>query len=463
KTDDAGATWKKTSESNDFMTGHSGTYGWVFGQIRVHPADEDTIFSMGLGLNVSRDSGKTLTRFPTNNVHGDHHGLWIDPKTPDVVYNANDGGFYQTEDSGKTWKFAVTTGGSQFYNVVVDNSTPAWVYGSIQDIGSRRGKLDLSQGRDKIAVVDFENAPGGEGSNQAIDPRNPNIVYSHGFYGNFTREDLGVPPPPRGRRGGAGAAADNPPAPPGPQRSTNIRPKEEGLRAQWMAPVIVSPHDPNTVYLGYQYVFRSTNRGDAWEKISADLTGNDPKQMLPKSSGEIPYQTISALTESPRVKGLMYAGTDDGRLHVTSDAGKTWRDLTPNVPTKKWYSRVVPSQHDDQTVYITQRGREDDDFAVYAYRSTDGGKTFTSIAANLPAGPVNVIRESPRDPNVLFLGTDFGAFASTDGGKRWNVLGGNLPSTQVSDLAYQGRDNVIVISTYGRGMWVLDALKLTTR
>jgi len=227
-----------------------------------------------------------------------------------------------------------------------------------------------------------------------------------------------------------------------------------------MAPVVLSPHDPNTVYLGYQSVFRSTNRGDSWEKISPDLTANDPSQMLPKSSSEIPYQTITALEESPRVKGLIYAGTDDGKLHVSPDAGKTWTDLTSRVPTKKWYSRVIPSRHADQTVYVTQRGREDDDFAPYIYKSTDGGKSFTSLAANLPAGPVNVVREDPKDPNTLYVGTDFGAFMSTDGGKRWQVLGGNLPSTQVSDIAYQERDNVIVISTYGRGIWALDAQRL---
>jgi photosystem II stability/assembly factor-like uncharacterized protein len=227
-----------------------------------------------------------------------------------------------------------------------------------------------------------------------------------------------------------------------------------------MAPVVLSPHDPNTVYLGYQFVFRSTNRGDAWEKISPDLTANDPKQMLPRSSNEIPYQTITALEESPRVKGLLYAGTDDGKLHVTADAGKTWTELSKSVPSSKWYSRVVPSMHADDTVYITQRGREDDDFAAYIYKSTDRGKTFTSIAANIPAGPVNVIREDPTNPNVLYVGTDFGAFITTDGGKQWQVLGGNLPSTQVSDLVYHARDKVIVISTYGRGIYVLDASRL---
>ena len=467
RTDDAGASWRKVSESNEFMTRHSGTYGWVFGQVRVHPTDENTVFTMGLGLNVSTDGGKTFATFANSRtIHSDHHGLWIDPANPAIVYSANDGGFYSTEDAGKTWTFAVSAGGAQFYNIALDQSSPVWAYGSIQDIGSRRGIVDLRQGRDKIPAVDWENAPGGEGSHHAIDPKSPNVVYSHGFYGNFTRVDLSIAAPQRGRRGGGNPPpagqppAGQPPAPAGPQRTTDIRPKEEGLRAQWMAPVVLSPHDPNTLYLGYQYVFRSTNRGDAWEKLSPDLTSNDPAQMLLRSSSEIPYQTITALEESPRVKGLIYAGTDDGKLHVTADAGKTWTDLTARVPTRNWYSRVVPSQHADNTVYITQRGREDDDFAPYIYKSTDGGKTFTSIAANIPAGPVNVIREDPRNADVLYAATDFGAFITTDGGKSWQVLGGNLPSTQVSDLVYHARDNVIVISTYGRGVWVMDAQRV---
>jgi photosystem II stability/assembly factor-like uncharacterized protein len=463
RTDDGGATWKKVSESNEFMTRHSGTYGWVFGQVRVDPTDENTVFTMGLGLNVSKDGGKTFATFANSRtIHSDHHGLWIDPKNTRIIYSVNDGGFYQTADGGATWKFAVSAGGSQFYNVTLDNSSPVWAYGSIQDIGSQRGKVDLSGGRDKIPAVDWESAPGGEGSFQAVDPRNPNIVYSHGFYGNFTRTDLSVPAPQRGRRGGSGAQQppQAPPATDAPRRTTNIRPKEEGLRAQWMAPVVLSPHDPSTVYVGYQFVFRSTNRGDAWEKISPDLTANDPRQMLPRSSSEIPYQTITALEESPRVKGLIYAGTDDGKLHVTTDAGKTWTELSSRVPSSKWYSRVVPSQHADSTVYVTQRGREDDDFAAYIYKSVDGGKTFTSIVGNIPAGPVNVIREDPTNPNILYVGTDFGAFISSDGGKAWQVLGGNLPSTQVSDLAVHPRDDVIVISTYGRGMWAMDALRV---
>jgi hypothetical protein len=226
-----------------------------------------------------------------------------------------------------------------------------------------------------------------------------------------------------------------------------------------MAPIIISPHDSSTIHAGYQFVFRSTDRGGTWERISGDLTNNDPARMLLRSSSAIPYQTITALAESPRRRGVLYAGTDDGRLHVTLN-GREWINLSANVPTSRWYSRVVPSQHDDATVYIAQRGREDDDFGVYVYKSTDYGKTFTSLAANLPAGPVNVIREDPEDPNTLYLGTDFGAFVSVDGGRSWQVLGGGLPSTQVSDLQYHPRDHVIVISTYGRGMFALDAAAL---
>jgi photosystem II stability/assembly factor-like uncharacterized protein len=458
RSDDKGKTWRRVSENNDFMMQHSGTYGWVFGQIRVDPADENTIYTLGLNLNVSHDGGKTFSSL--RGMHGDHHGLWIDHTNSSVLYNVNDGGFYKSSDAGRTWKFAVSAGGSQFYNVALDTSTPAWAYGSIQDVGSKRGRLDLTSGRDTIPAVEWQDAPGGEGSHQAIDPENPNIVYSHGFYGNFTREDVAVsraPVQPGTESAGRGRGRGVRPG------VTPIRPQPVGeaeLRAQWMAPIIVSPHDPATIYAGFQYVFKSTNRGEAWEKISPDLSSNDPSHMLLKSSNAIPYQSIVALAESPKLKGLIYAGTDDGRLHVTRDGGGSWTDLTAALPTKKWISRVVPSEHAEATVYVTQRGREDDDFGVYVYRSTDFGKTFTSLASNIPAGSVNVIREDPVEPSTLYVGADFGAFVTRDGGRLWQVLGGNLPSVQVSDLQYQRRDNVIVISTYGRGMWAMDAMRV---
>jgi photosystem II stability/assembly factor-like uncharacterized protein len=462
RSDDKGLNWKKVTENNDFMMGHSGTYGWVFGQIRVDPTNENTIYTLGLSLNVSRDGGKTFTEL--RGMHGDHHGLWIDPKNASILFNTNDGGVYHSQDGGKTWTYDVAAGGIQFYNVTLDNSTPFWAYGSIQDYGSRRGQVDLGKGRDSIPAQAWVNAPGGEGSHHAIDPSNDNIVYSHGFYGNFTREDMSQRGDGRGR-GAPGGQGQGQEQAPGRGRGragvTNIRPPAPDggpeLRAQWMAPVITSQHNPSTVYAGFQFVFRSTDRGDTWERISPDLSSNDESQMLLKSSSAIPYQTIVALAESPKNPAVLYAGTDDGKLHVTMDGGKNWTELTSAVPVRKWVSRIVPSRHVDGTIYVTERGREDDDFAPYIYKSTDNGKTFTSIAANIPAGPVNVIREDPVDPNLLYAGTDFGAFVSANGGREWRVLGGNLPSTQVSDLQVHPRDHVIVISTYGRGMWAMDA------
>jgi photosystem II stability/assembly factor-like uncharacterized protein len=463
RSDDKARTWRKITENNDFMTGHSGTYGWVFGQIRVDPADENTIYTLGLALNVSRDAGKTFTSL--GGMHGDHHGLWIDPKNPGTLVNANDGGIYQSKDAGKTWTYAASAGGVQFYNVTLDNGSPVRAYGSVQDYGSRRGIVDASQGRDRIPATAWSNAPGGEGSHHAIDPSNDNVIYSHGFYGNFTREDLAAQAAARGREGGGQGQGQGQGGGRGRGRPgvTNIRPPADAgddLRAQWMAPVIASVHDPATIYVAYQYVFRSRNRGDAWERISPDLSANDPARMLLKSSSAIPYQTIVALAESPQQADVLYAGTDDGRVHVTRDGGKTWTESTAALPARKWISRITPSRHKEGTIYLTQRGREDDDFAPYVYRSTDGGRTFTSIAANVPAGPVNVIREDPADANRLYIGTDFGAFVSSDGGREWQVLGGNLPSTQVSDLQIHPREHLIVISTYGRGMWAMDARRV---
>jgi photosystem II stability/assembly factor-like uncharacterized protein len=473
RSDDAGKTWVKTSENNNYMINHSGTYGWVFGQIRVDPTDENVIYTMGLGLNISRDGGRTFSQI--GGTHGDHHGLWIDPANPKILYSANDGGVYLTETGGVApepppapagataagggnqgrgrggagaWRFAVSVSATQFYNVELDTASPFHAYGSIQDVGSRRATVELGPDR-RVTPQAFENAPGGEGSNHAVDPNNPNIVYSHGFYGNFTRTDLGQTA--QGGRGGRGGAS-----------ATSIQPTDPDaeLRAQWMAPFFISPHNSQIVYAGYQFLFRSKDRGDSWEKISKDLTNNNAAEMLLKNSTAIPYQTIVTITESPKKQGLFYVGTDDGRIHTTIDDGKEWIELTTRIPSRKWISRIVASQHAEGTLYIAQRGREDDDFAPYLYKSTDFGKTFKSIAANLPAGSINVIREDPRSANVLYVGTDIGVFVSTDGGTKWSVLGGNLPSVQVSDLQFHKRENVLVISTYGRGMFVMDVAKL---
>ncbi|MEA3422006.1 MAG: hypothetical protein U9Q97_10070, partial [Acidobacteriota bacterium] len=198
--------------------------------------------------------------------------------------------------------------------------------------------------------------------------------------------------------------------------------------------------------------FRSRDRGDTWEKISPNLTYNNKDEL-----GDIPYQTIFSISESSLKFGLIYVGTDDGRVHVTKDGGKNWKEIMTGLPYKKWVSRIVASAFDLGTVYMTQNGKRDDDFAAYVWKSTDYGKTWVDISANIPLGPVNVIREDPVDRNILYVGTDLSVYVSKDGGKNWDVLGGNLPSTYVHDLIIHPRDNIIVIATHGRGMWAMDA------
>jgi photosystem II stability/assembly factor-like uncharacterized protein len=440
RSDDKGGTWAQVSgltpEQKTFMGRSSNTYGWVFGQIRVDPSDPNTVYTMGLSLNVSYDGGKTFKRLQT--AGGDHHGLWIDPDNSNYLINVFDQGFAISYDRGATWKDSrLTLPLAQFFNISYDMDTPFRVYGSMQDHGSFRGAVDLSRGRNQIPTVDFDGAPGGEGSTHAIDPLDPNIVFSSGFYGTLSRSDLSKP---RGN----------------PLRSKDLLPgrfpDEPRLRGEWLAPTILSPHNSAIVYHGMQSLMMSRDHGDTWETISPDLTYNTPSE-----KGDIPYHTIFTIAESPLRAGLIYVGTDDGKVHVTRDRGKNWTEIMAGLPYQKWVSRIVASAYDIGTVYMTQNGKRDDDFTPYVWKSTDVGKTWTSIAANIPVGPVNVIREDPADKKILYVGTDTGVYVTTDGGKSWATIGSNLPAAYVHDLIIHPRDNVIVIATHGRGMWVVDA------
>ncbi len=439
---DGGASWKQVSgltpEQKEFMENHSGTYGWVFGQIRVDPNDPERVYIMGVPFSVSTDGGKTFNY--VRSPGGDNHALWIDPDNSNYLLKGFDQGVAVSYDKGKSWRyFQDGIPVCQFFNINYDMGTPFKVYGSMQDHGSFRAPVDLSRGRDKIPVQKFENAPGGEGSNHAIDPTNPNIVYSAGFYGTIMRSEY-----------------DKPGEYPGYPSTKSLLPalyeNEPPLRGQWLAPFILSPHNPDIVFHGMQYVFRSLDRGGTWERISPDLTTNDPA-----TRGDIRYQTLFTISESPIKYGLIYAGTDDGRLWLTRDGGKAWQEITAGLAPGKWMSRVVASAYKLGTVYLTQNGKRDDDFTPYIWKSTDYGKTWTSIAAGIPVGPVNVIREDPVSENILYVGTDMGVYVTTDGGKTWTVLGGNLPTAYVHDLIIHPRDNIVVIATHGRGMWVLDA------
>jgi photosystem II stability/assembly factor-like uncharacterized protein len=442
RSDDGGGSWKQVSgltpEQKTYMERHSGTYGWVFGQIRVDPNDENTVYILGVPFSVSTDGGKTFARLRGPGV--DHHALWIDPDNSNYLLKGFDQGVAVSYDKGKNWRyFQKEIPVCQFFNVNYDMGTPFKVYGSMQDHGSFRGKVDLSQGRDRIQPQEFERAPGGEGSNHAVDPTNPNIVYSAGFYGMITRSEY-----------------DKPGAFPGSPSSKSLLPRlyenEPPLRGQWLAPFILSPQNPNIVYHGMQFVFRSLDRGDTWEKISSDLTTNDPA-----TRGDIRYQTLFTISESPLRYGLVYAGTDDGRLWITKDDGKAWQEITAGLAPGKWMSRVVASAYKLGTVYLTQNGKRDDDFTPYVWKSTDFGKTWVSLAKGIPVGPVNVLREDPVNENILYVGTDMGVYVTLDGGKTWMALGANLPTSYVHDLIIHPRDNVIVIATHGRGMWALDA------
>jgi photosystem II stability/assembly factor-like uncharacterized protein len=438
RSDDKGEHWRQVSgltpDQKTFMEGSSNTYGWVFGQVRVDPSDPNTVYTMGLGLNVSHDGGATFKNLDTPG--GDHHGIWIDPQNSNYLINVFDQGFAISYDRGKTWKDSSRTlPVCQFFNVGYDMDTPFHVFGSMQDHGSFRGTVDLSAGRDRLRPVEFERAPGGEGSTHAIDPTNPNIVFSSGFYGTLTRSDLSKP----GRAG----SKDLLPA---------RYPDEGALRGEWLAPTMISPHNPHIVYHGMQYLMMSRDQGETWEVISPDLTFGTAAE-----KGDIPYHTIFAISESPLRFGLIYVGTDDGRAHVTRDGGRTWTDIGAGAAPRKWVSRLAASAFDLGTVYMTQNGKREDDFTPYVWKSVDYGKTWSSLAAGIPLGPVNVIREDPIDAKILYVGTDTGVYVTTDGGKTWSVLGSGLPSTYVHDLIIHPRDNMVVIATHGRGMWALDA------
>lgn len=445
RTDDKGETWRKVSPDNRYMEGFGGTYGWVFGQIRVDPSNENTVYIMGLRLAKSTDGGKTFETLYFPGLHGDHHGLWIDPQDSEYLVNVNDGGVNISYDGGMTWRdFHTHHPLVQFYNVAYDMEKPFNVYGSVQDHGTYKGNVDHNrprQRRERRRETRWEPAPGGEGTHIAVDPTNSKLVYSSSFYGRLMRSEYKN----------------------GMWESKNILPQvpegEPPLRGQWMAATMLSPHNPNVVYHGMQYLFRSMDKGETWERISPDLSYNNPQQQgrLPFA---IPFASITALSESPFRFGLIYVGTDDGRVHITRNGGDTWTEIIESLPFNKHVSRIVASQYDQGTVYLTLNGRRDDDFTDYIYKSTDFGKTWVDISGNIPGGPVNVIREDPKKKDILYVGTDLGVYVTVDGGNKWHVLANGIPVCFVWDLIIHPRDNTLVIATNGRGMYVIDDVSL---
>jgi photosystem II stability/assembly factor-like uncharacterized protein len=443
RSDDGGETWRKVNNANPRPM--------YFSQVKIDPNDPEVVYLGGVDLHQTTDGGKTMNTQAASRIHSDHHAIWVNPANSNHVLIGNDGGLAVSYDMSKTWVFLPNLPVGLFYHVSVDMATPYNVCGGMQDNYNWCGPSAV-RGSAGIANHHWATLQGGDGFVVLQDPTDYRIAFSESQDGNIVRVDRVT-----------GETMSVRPVPP---------PGEPPYRWHWDTPLVQSPHDPKVIFAAANKVFRSGDRGLSWTVLSQDLTSGanrdeivtmgvkNSETRIARNDGIRDWPSIVSFAESPKKAGLLYAGTDDGKLHVTRDGGKTWTELTGNVPTRRWYSRVVPSQHAEGTVYVTQRGREDDDFGVYVYKSTDFGKTFTSLAANIPAGSVNVIREDPSSASVLYLGNDFGAFVSRNGGQAWQVLGGGLPSQQVSDIAYQPRDNIIVISTYGRGMYALDALKI---
>ncbi len=433
---DHGDSWIQVSENTRYMRGLSATYGWVFGQVRADPQDADKVYVMGLALNVSEDGGKSFRRL--GGMHGDHHALWIDPENPDYLVNGNDGGLAVSYDGGKHWRTTTETlPAVQFYNIGVDMSDPFRMYGSIQDHGSRVGTVAQGGRRNRAGKgsLEWSWAPGGEASYHAADPTNPDVLYSEGFYGSIQRSALES----RERT----------------RLPLEAPAGEPDLRGQWLAPFILSPHNPRIVYHGMNRLMRSMHMGEGFESISPDLTGNDPDRL-----GDIQYQTISSLSESAFAFGELYVGTDDGHLQVSLDSGANWIDRSGGLTPDRWVSRVVASAHQEGVVYVAQNGKRNDDFEAYLWRSADRGKSWQAIHSGIPGGPINVIHEDPKVSGLLYVGTDLGVYVSEDDGQQWNALGSDLPHCYVHDLVVHPRDSVLIAATHGRGVWSLDVATL---
>jgi photosystem II stability/assembly factor-like uncharacterized protein len=443
KSADAGESFSKASVEDDKLERFAGTYGWVFGQIRVDPTNADVVYILGVPLAKSIDGGKTFNVMraekSSERTHGDHHALWIDPTDPNYLVNGNDGGVVVTSDGGKNWNnFFDVIPTTQFYNISYDMKDPYNVIGSVQDEGSFMASVKNTFGIKDTTILRWRSAPGGEGTIHAVDRNDPDLIYSSTFYGRLTRSRLMKDSTSR----------------------KDIYPKkaddEEVHRGEWLAYTLMSPHDNNTIYHGFQYLFKSTDQGETWKRISGDLTYNN-KEKMGRTPYAINHQAITALDESPLTKGMLYAGTDDGRVWITVNDGNEWKEITKGLPENVHVSRLVASKYNANTIYVSLSDRREDNIRPHIYRSTNNGTTWTALVTDLPHSPVNVIREDPVSPNILYCGTDMGVYVSRDKGRSWQSIQGNLPaSVSVNDLFVHPRDLNIVIATYGRGVWVLD-------
>jgi photosystem II stability/assembly factor-like uncharacterized protein len=438
-----GASWERR---NGYTS--AGNY---YQELVCDPKDPDRVYSMDVFLQVTDDGGATWRALGDESKHWDSHALWIDPCDTDYYLNGNDGGVYESFDRGRTWKYMPNLPVTQFYKVTTDNDTPFYnVYGGTQDNYSLGGPSRTTSAHG-IVNADWVTTDVGDGFESAVDPEDPNVIYAqsqHGYLARFDRrsgESLGIQPKPR--KG------------------------EEAYRWNWDSPLLISPHSHTRLYFAANKVFRSDDRGESWTVISGDLTRQLDRNALPvmgrvwpmdavaKNQSTSRFGNIVALDESPLAAGLLYAGTDDGLIQVSEDGGASWRrvETFPGVPELTYVNDLIASSHDRNTVYACFNNHKRGDFKPYVLKSADLGRTWASIASDLPGrGSVYALAEDHVRDGLLFAGTEFGLFATLDGGKSWKKLAGGLPTIAVRDIAVQKRESDLVLATFGRGFYVLD-------
>ena len=434
KSTDGGINWKKTHEG--YLDDLYYSYGYYFGHIHVSPNNKDAIYVYGVPILKSKDGGKTFSSIDADNVHSDHHALWIDPKNPNHLINGNDGGVNISYDDGDHWIKNNSPSVGQFYAITTDNEKPYNVYGGLQDNGVWVGPHNSVEdvGWHASGEYPWKWIFGGDGMQVQVDSRNSNIVYAGSQYGSYARINRTT------------------------DTQTYIQPKHElgetPYRFNWQTPILLSPHNQDILYLGCNKLMRSMNQGTDWTAISGDLTNGGKK-------GNVAYGTLTTISESPFQFGLIYTGSDDGLVSLTKDAGGTWTNISSTLPKNLWVTRVIASQHKKERVYVTLNGYRYDDFTPYIFMSEDYGQTWKNISSNIPTSPVNVIREDPKNENILFIGTDNGAYVSFNQGSSWEAFSKGLPNVAVHDIAIQSEAHDLLLGTHGRSIYLanIDALE----
>jgi len=441
RSDDGGKSWSRLDASR-FVVWRP----FYFGNLIVDPKDENKIFKPDGPLLVSVNGGHSFS-VVSGNAHGDFHDVWIDPSNPNIVYTTDDAGLWRSEDGGTRWKHQFNLPVSQFYHVSVDNADPYHIYGGLQDNSSWVGDSSYPGG---VTNSRWENMYGGDGFWMFEDPSDPAYIYAEAQGGTIGRVNR--------------YTHDTRPIQPLPEYG------EKKLRFNWNTPIHMSPNEKGTIYIGAEFLFRSRDHGQSWERISPDLTTNDPEKQKQEESGGVTvdnsaaemHTSIYSISESPKNGQIIWVGTDDGNLQITRDGAKTWTNVVSNVPDLpkfSWVSTVAASRFDEGTAYATFDRHTFGDIKPYAYKTADYGKTWTALPVqkNGVRGYAHVITEDTVDPNLLFLGTEFGLWISTDGGQRWGQYkGSDFPDVAVRDIVVHPRESDLLLATHGRGIWIID-------